>query len=361
MKKSYILSILIAVSIVGWFASGHIMPANGNNDTQPSEPIETANQSKPFRVTTKVFEATERKTAFPVRGLTEASRQVEVRSRTQGIVTAQQLDDGDDVTEGTVLCQLDIGDRRAQIARQRAQLASARRDFEASVELAESNYAAKSKVAADKARLEQARAELEQVELDMSWTRIAAPVDGVLRGKPAQAGAYLQKGDLCATLSVMNPILVVADVPERLLPNLKEGMTATASLVTGEEVSGVISQIAMASNRETRTFRVEMSVDNPDYALRDGITAQLNIPLPTVMAHKVPASALTLADNGKIGVRVVDETDKVSFVPLTILSQGGDGAWVSGLPNKATVIVEGQDFVIAGQTVDPVPERAEVN
>jgi multidrug efflux system membrane fusion protein len=355
------LSALIAVGLVGWFASGHIMPTNGNNDAQPAETAATSSQSKPFRVMTRVFEATEHKTTFPVRGLTEASRQVEVRSRTQGIVTSQQLDDGDAVKEGTVLCQLDIGDRRAQRARQRAQLASARRDYEASVELAESNYAAKSKVAADKARLEQARAELEQVELDMSWTRIGAPVDGVLRGKPAQAGAYLQKGDLCATIGVMDPMLVVADVPERLLPNLKEGMMATANLVTGEDVSGVISQIAMASNRDTRTFRVEMSVDNPDYGLRDGITAQLNIPLPTVMAHKLPASALTLADSGKIGVRVVDQENKVSFVPLEILSQGGDGTWVSGLPDKATVIVEGQDFVIAGQTVDPVRERTEVN
>ena len=79
------------------------------------------------------------------------------------------------------------------------------------------------------------------------------------------------------------------------------------------------------------------------------------------MAHKLPASALTLADDGKFGVRVVDADNKVSFVPLKILSQETDGAWVSGLPDTATVITRGQDFVIEGQVVEPVAKPAETS
>lgn len=362
MSKSYLWSALFAVAIIGWFASGYVLPAGSAADTSTvAQEAEQEAKAAPFKVMVKTFKAVERPSVFPVRGLTEASRQVEVRARTAGIVEDQTFEAGDAVKAGDVLCSLDMAARTAQLARAKAQLESAQRDYEASAQLAKSNFAAKSKVAQQKAAMELALAELQQIELDISWTKVIAPQDGVLAADPLQTGSYVQAGGLCGTLKVMDPILVTANVPERLLPNLTKGMKAGAKLVTGEEVSGNISHIAMASDRETRTFRVELSVPNPGYTLREGITAELYIPLPTAMAHKLPASALTLADDGEIGVRVIDETNTVSFVPLKIIAQETDGAWVQGLPETATVIVQGQDFVVAGQVVDPVTQKAEAN
>ncbi len=363
MSSSKIWSSLFALAIVGWFASGIILPAA--SPEQAGEAAAKAEQAKeaakPFSVIVETFKAVERPSIFPVRGLTEAVRQVEVRARTAGIVERQTFESGDAVKKGDVLCQLDAAARNAQLARAKAQLASARRDYEATAQLAQSNFAAKSKVAQQKAAMELASAEVQQVELDMSWTTISAPRDGILAADPAQDGAYIQAGGLCGTLSVMDPITVAANVPERLLPNISEGMDAAARLITGQQVTGKITKVAMSSDRATRTFRVELSVPNPDYALREGVTAELFIPLPTTMAHKLPASALTLADDGKFGVRTVGPDNKVSFMPLTILSQETDGAWVTGLPDTATVITRGQDFVIDGQIVQPVARQAETS
>lgn len=362
MSKSYIWSALFALAIVGWFASGYVIPAGGNSEsgTVAEEAAQEA-KAAPFKVSVQTFKAVERPSLFPVRGLTEASRHVEVRARTAGIVENQRFEAGDAVKAGDLLCSLDIAARNAQLARAKAQLASARRDYEASAQLAKSNFAAQSKVAQQKAAMELAQAELEQIELDISWTQVVAPQDGVLTGDPLQSGSYVQAGGLCGTLSVMNPILVTANVPERLLPNLSQGMAARARLVTGEEVTGKITHIAMSSDRETRTFRVELAVPNPEYALREGITAELFIPLPSAMAHKLPASAMTLADDGSFGVRVVDETNTVSFVPLKVIAQETGGIWVQGLPETAIVITQGQDFVVAGQVVEPVMQKAEAN
>jgi membrane fusion protein, multidrug efflux system len=362
MSKSKIWSSLFALAIVGWFASGIILPA-ASPDEPSGEAAAPAEQApdKPFAVMVETFKAVERPSIFPVRGLTEALRQVEVRARTAGIVEGQSFESGDAVKQGDVLCQLDAAARNAQLAKVKAQLASARRDYEATQQLARNNFAAKSKLAQDKAAMELASAEVQQVELDMSWTTITAPRDGILAADPAQDGTYIQAGGLCGTISVMDPITVAANVPERLLPNISEGMDAAAKLVTGQQVTGKITKVAMSSDRATRTFRVELSVPNPDYALREGVTTELYIPLPSTMAHKLPASALTLADDGKFGVRVVDADNKVSFVPLKILSQETDGAWVSGLPDTATVITRGQDFVIEGQVVEPVAKPAETS
>ncbi len=356
MSKSYIWSALFALAIIGWFGSGYILPATSNNIDATSQTVEKqaaeAAKLKPFLVGVREFKAIERSNIFPVRGTTEASRKVEVRARTAGILEHQGFETGDNVKAGELLCRLDSGAREAQMARAKAQLASAQRDYDATAQLAKGNYAAKAKVSSDKARLELAQAELAQIEMDMSWTSIMAPITGVVTDEPAEVGMFLQVGGLCAKLHVMDPINIEAQLPERLLPNVSEGMKAAAKLITGETVSGTIKSIAMTSDRETRTFKVELEVPNPGVKLREGVTAELYIELPRTSAHKLPASALTLSDDGRLGTRIIVDGNKVKFVALTVLTQEADGAWVAGLPDTAMVIIEGQDFVVDGQTVE---------
>ena len=364
MSKSYLWSAMFALAIIGWFGSGYVLPAIGNADDtatgQAREADAKASElAKLFLVGVRKIEAVERVSVFPVRGITEASRIVEVRARTSGIVEDQAFDDGDRVKADDLLCQLDTGAREAQMARARAQLASAQRDHDATTRLANNNFAATAKVASDKAAMQLAQAELAQIELDMKWTRIISPIDGVVRGKPAQSGNYLQTGSMCATLHVMDPLVVAAQVPERLLPFVTEGMLAGAKLVTGETVKGRITSIAMSSDRETRTFRVELEIANAGEKLREGITTELYISLPAVVAHKLPASALTLADDGRIGARIVVDDNKVKFAPIEIVSQEANGVWITGLPETAMLIVEGQNFVVDGQTVDVAISSAE--
>jgi multidrug efflux system membrane fusion protein len=62
----------------------------------------------------------------------------------------------------------------------------------------------------------------------------------------------------------------------------------------------------------------------------------------------VPASALTLDDDGHIGVRLADADDMARFARVTVLRDSADGIWVSGLPDPARVIVRGQDYVTDG-------------
>jgi multidrug efflux system membrane fusion protein len=366
MSKSYIWSAIFALAIIGWFGSGYIIPAASNSDEAAAakaaqDRAAAEAKAKPFLVGVREFRAIERRNVFPVRGTTEASNKIDVRARTAGIVEAQTFDAGDRVKKGDVLCRLDAGARQAQLARAKAQLASAKRDYDATAKLAKGNYAAKAKVASDKAKLELAQVELAQIELDMKWTSIIAPIDAVIAGDPAKSGDFLQVGGMCATLHVMNPLHVEAQVPERLLPNVSEGMNAGAKLITGETVTGTITSIAMTSHRETRTFKVELEVPNPNVTLREGVTAELYIELPKTRAHKLPASALTLSDDGKLGTRIVVDGNKVKFMPLSVLTQESDGAWVTGLPETATVIVEGQDFVIDGQIVETAKSTLEAS
>ena len=113
------------------------------------------------------------------------------------------------------------------------------------------------------------------------------------------------------------------------------------------------SSCRAAPDPTTRTFRVEIEVPNPDLTLRDGQTAEIVIASEGTSAHLLPQSALTLNDEGTLGVRTVIEENTVSFMPVTILRDTPNGIWLAGLPKEASVIVIGQEYVTDGVTVDP--------
>ena len=93
---------------------------------------------------------------------------------------------------------------------------------------------------------------------------------------------------------------------------------------------------------------------NPDGAIPDGITAEVAIPVAATPAARVPRSALTIASTGDIGVRTVGEDGTVAFNRVTIVEDEQSYMWVAGVRDGARVIVQGQDFVREGQTVEAV-------
>ncbi len=84
------------------------------------------------------------------------------------------------------------------------------------------------------------------------------------------------------------------------------------------------------------------------------MTAEVALPLETVLAHFISPAILTLSDKGRIGVMTVDEESRAHFVSVQIVEDEQDGVWVSGLPNEATLIVVGQEFITDDQKVRTV-------
>ncbi len=190
-------------------------------------------------------------------------------------------------------------------------------------------------------------------ERDIERLTITAPFSGLLESDSAEVGSLLQDGSLCATVIQLNPIMLVGFVPETQVSSVTMGSRATGQLASGEQVEGEVSFISRAADETTRTFRVEVEVPNEDLRLRDGQTATISIQSEGTSAHLLPPSALTLDDNGVLGVRAVDDEDRVVFYPVELIRDTPTGMWLAGLPEEATVIVIGQEYVKAGVQVDP--------
>lgn len=357
MNRSYIVAAAVLGIAVLWITSGQIgrdsdAGARSAADTEPSD-------SRLQRVRVSSIEATPMMAEVIIPGRTQAFRTVDVRSQVRGPVGKILIARGQPVKEGDVILGIDPQARQEKLAEARAKVAQRTMEFDAASKLEDRGFSSRVRLNEARAMLEEARAELRQAELDVMNLEIRAPFDGILEDRPAEVGDFLEVGGLAARVVDLDPIRVVAYAAERDVAMLDRGAKGHTRLIDGTVVEGTISYVAATAETNTRTFRVEMEVPNPDSRIVDGVTAELRLPIAQKLAHKVMPSVLTLADSGAIGVKIVDSDDVVRFVPATILGSAPDGGvWLGGLPDRITLITVGQDFVAEGQKVVPVPAGA---
>jgi len=172
-------------------------------------------------------------------------------------------------------------------------------------------------------------------------------------------GDFARVGDVCATLINLNPLLVEVSVSERDVGALRVGELASARTSTGQYLEGTITFVGSQSDNLTRTYLAEITIPNPDYQIRAGLTVVVDLPGETVKAHRVSPSLFTLSDSGKLGLRTVNSENQVEFYPVAILEDSPDGAWVTGLPERVRLITVGHEFVAVGQTVEARTAAAE--
>lgn len=357
MKSSHILAVVLAVAVVAWVLSGQLAddtPATADVTSSETGTDEAAETRPPAEVRVSAVSAAPYSLELVVTGRTAASRDVELEVETSGRIVEIAVSEGDQVAEGDVIARIAQDDRPERLAQARALVEQRQIQYDASQELMESGWREKTTNAQDKAELDAALADLAAIRLDIARTEITAPFDGVLDELMIEVGDVVDVNETIGMIYDLDPVIVVASVSEREVGHIEVGDVGRARLVTGQEVDGVIRFVSKVAESETRTFRVELELANPDSSIPDGLTADVVLPLATVPAHLISPSVLALADDGTIGVKIVDADDVVSFVPITIVADTPEGIWVAGLPQTATLITVGQDFVAAGQKVIPV-------
>lgn len=346
LNKSYIAALVIFLAVVLLFTVGTLLnsgPAN-SHEAAPSE-------HRLFEVVTRTIDARPRPAILSLRGRTEAFREVVVRAETGGRVAQAPLQEGSPVSAGDILCRLDIDARAAAVEQAEADLRSRQLDYDAAAELANRGHRSANQVAAAEAARDAARARLQAAREELANVNLRAPFDGIFDGRNAEVGDFLRAGDPCGTVVELDPILISAEVAERDVADLEPGMPGRVRLVTGQAVEGAIRFVERRADPATRTFRVELEAPNPDFEIRAGVTAEIRLDLPEEPAHRIPASILALDSDGELGVRIVEDGNRVRFVRIELLSDDGEQVWVGGLPRRAEVIVLGQEFVADGVEV----------
>jgi multidrug efflux system membrane fusion protein len=353
---------MVAAAVL-WIASGHLMPrenAEGEAAVRASE----AEAQPLFRVAVAVAKVEPHAPTLTLSGRTEADHKVAITARTGGMLTELRVKRGQHVEKGEVVAVLSDDARQAQVAQAEALVEQRKAELDAKRTLIASGALPKLDLVNLESQYKTAQAALGSARAELERSIVRAPWAGVITDVPAEVGgaAFSMAGKEIATLVALDPMLAVVEVSERKLAGIKVGETAQVKLITGQTVPGRVRYVSKSASATTRTYRVEVEMNNADGKIPDGITAEVIVSLKAVPAVRVPRSALTISSAGDIGVRVVGDGDEVQFVPVQIVEDLQATMWLGGIADGARVIVRGQDFVRDGQkvaTVDAVGERAE--
>ena len=363
MRQTYVAAGVIAVLGLMWLGSGIF------RDDGQSKVASTLNEKNTLyaktnkervrtRVKVRVVESTWRTRHVRLRGRTEHKRAVQVMAETTGSVVERKVERGATVKKGSLLCRLSTDDRLARLAHAEQAVNQARIEYEGSKRLELEGFQSRTMIATAKAKLAAADAALTTSSLDLERTYIRAPFDGIVEETHADVGDYLVPGSGCTTVIDLDPMLIVARVSERDVHLVNTGSIATGVLSDGHSVTGPITFVGRQADPTTRTYRVEVEVDNKDHAVRSGITTEVVIPVVTVLAHKVNPSLFALDETGAIGVRTLSDKDVVDFYRVDVFDDDEDGVWVTGLPHTTRLITVGQELVTRGDNTDPVIEES---
>ncbi|VAW22283.1 hypothetical protein MNBD_ALPHA12-1349 [hydrothermal vent metagenome] len=306
-----------------------------------------------------------------VRGQTEASAKISVRAETSGIIKQINVSKGQQVKPGDLLCRLDKGTREAKLAQAEASLAQARAslaqtqaDFDTNLALrnkglAPANTARRFEVSlsAAKAAVRAGVAALDDIKKDLANTMVRTQIAGVVQAPLANEGDMLSIGAVCASIVKLDPMLFTGKVAEAKISLVKTGMPASVTTVTGQTVTGKVKYVSASADRATRSFQVEIELDNSGRQLLDGVSAAATIKVGAIKAQLIPQSALTLETDGTLGVRILNG-DIVSFRSVKIVGDEAGGVWVAGLGQQVKIITLGQEYVEDGQKVLAKPANA---
>ena len=186
--------------------------------------------------------------------------------------------------------------------------------------------------------------------VELNRTEVKSPFSGYIESV-VKPGNFIERGQVCATIIQLDPIIFVAEVPEISIAKVKVGQNVDINLITGQKVSGILSFVSKSASPATKTFRVEVEIQNKDGLIKDGLTADLIIKTDKVKAHNISPSILILDDDGKLGVRITNTENIVEFYEIEIVQDSPEGLRATGIPEGSNIIIQGQGFVEEGQLV----------
>ena len=413
MKKSIFIASLILLLVVGWIGSGQFsnnVVAKDDNTEAVSE-SETSytndsennkNEELTFSVETKVFTSKLIDQSIELQGQTIHNKKIDVKSETSGNIDSIEFSRGDKVSQNAEMIKISLEDRNEK-------LLSAKKDLERlskelilneknrdnllrqnveRIELYEIEYASakqlidkglssKSKLSlasfnlanakADKedikikfestlanleAQISNVKSVLKNIKLDIDKTSIKAPFDGIISEKMVEETEFISVGTPLFTIIDLDPIKIEGYLSEFDVNKVSVGTKAIIEDSNGIKKNGIISFISPSAETSTRTFEITIEANNKDLLYKSGITTKIIIKGSELKAHKIPPSILTLLDDGTVGVKAVNNEDKVTFYPTKTIKDTIDGMWVSGLPEKVNLIVSGQEYISIGDTVN---------
>ncbi len=294
----------------------------------------------------------------------QANRDVEVAAEESGVIREILADKGASVEEGQPVAKIDDAILSAQMEQARAQADLAAHTWDRRKRLWEEDRVG-SEIAYLEAKFaqEQAAANLRALEERLARTTIRAPFGGILDERRIEIGSMVSPGVVVGRIVDVDPLKVVAGVPERYAADVLIGAEAqiTFDMLAGQVFRGRIGYVGATVDRQSRTFPIEIALRNPQGLVKPEMVANVVVSRREIPdAVVVPQDALVRVENGYV-VFVAErgqEGDVAVVRPVALGPSRRNLVVVSsGLEAGERLVVVGQKSVANGDRVNVVGVR----
>ena len=406
MKKSVIIAFIIFLAVTSWFLSGKISIGNEHQNDQSYNDSSNDNNNdisnNILKVESKIVYSEEIEESITLQGQTIHNRTIDIKSETTGNIINKNYKRGKIVTSDEILVEISMEDRQEllnsytqelkrnkkeilinekkrdnSIYKIKEQIKLYEIEYQSAKQLIDKGLSSKSKLSLASFNLANAKSNLNDIELnyqsqvanletqlanikskiknikiDIDNTKISSSFSGIINNSYVEIGDYVRPGNVLFSVVDLNPIKIQGYLSESDINRVKVGTKAIVSNSNSITKIGEITFISPTAETSTRTFEITIEANNDDLLFKSGITSSIIIEGKMIKAHKIPPSVLTLQDDGTVGVKTIDENNKVVFYPIKKEIDTIDGMWVSGLPDKVRLIITGQEYITVGQIVE---------
>ncbi|MEX2497050.1 MAG: efflux RND transporter periplasmic adaptor subunit [Woeseia sp.] len=294
----------------------------------------------------------------------EAFADAEVIAKVAGEVRKVYVEEGDEVTAGQILLQLD-GDRLRYEAQQaEANLRKLQRDFQRNSDLRKRNLISAGDFEKIQFEMEALEATFKLATLELGYTEVRAPIDGVISQRYVKLGNTIEANTPVFQVTSLEPLVSYLHVPEREYRRIKPGQTASISVdAIGKMLfEGTVARISPIVDHLTGTFKITVEVRDATRRLKPGMFGRISIVYDRhVNALQIPRNAI-VGQGGESAVFVVNDGLAHRRVVQTGYVEGGQIEITDGLSDDETFVLVGQNglregskvSVINGDSVEPV-------
>lgn len=261
--------------------------------------------------------------AYGTTAILEAAQEAEVASRQEGVVVKLFVEEGDYVTEGQLLAQLETDQLELELKRAEANLKQLENELARQERIYQKNLVSSEVYERIKFEHQAQKAQTDLARLNLEYASVRAPISGVVANRYIKVGNMLKHNQAAFHITDMAELHAIIHLPESEKADLKKGQTAYLKVSSQEQpIMGHIDRISPIVDKDTGTIRVTVSVRTADTELKPGMFSRVGIIYDTHQdALLIPKQALLTEDNDAYVFTVLDGKAHKTSVTTGFINQ----------------------------------------
>lgn len=344
-SKKTVAGLIVALIIV-WMAPGFL---GGNKEERVTN--KKTDTQKVFVVSAQRVQNRDTYKVVRASGVLKPIYEIDVLSKKDGEVNFIARQRGQSLKKNDIILEIDKGTIIQQLEAGEAALRLEEKNFSIAESLSKKDMTSELNLVRAEAAFTKARADVATLQKNLDNSTVVAGIEGILESLSVEEGQFVKKNQKIGKIIDLSKMLLFAPVAQTDVAKISLNDEVVINVTGVGNKRGMVKRVASSASEATRTFIVEIEINNEDRSLKAGMSAEVGILVEKVQAFSISPAHLVIGEDGSLKVKTVRE-DKVYEKDVLLVRTSGDFALVSGLQNDEIVLTTGQAFVSPGEKIE---------